>query len=121
MSRSAPWRPHNRLLDTLPEAVCERLRPHLQLVEMPQGKVLFEAGVHQLHMYFPRSGVISLMYSLESGDTSEIGMIGNDGLVGTALMVDSRSTPTQAIVQMAGEALILKSEDVDREFNRGQE
>jgi CRP-like cAMP-binding protein len=82
---------------------------------------LHPTGTVQSHMYFPRSGVVSLLFTLESGDTSEIGMIGNEGLIGTALMVDSQSTPTRAVVQVGGQALILKSEDVDREFNRGEE
>jgi CRP-like cAMP-binding protein len=121
MSSAAPLKFHNKLLDVLPRDVCARLRPHLNLLELPAGKILYEAGVAQTQMFFPRSGVVSLLFSLESGDTSEIGLIGNEGLIGTALMVDSQSTPTRAVVQAAGQALTLKSEEVDREFNRGGE
>lgn len=121
MSKSAPWKARNGLLDKLPGEVCARLQPHLQLQPLPIGKVLFEAGAPQNHMYFPRSGVISLLYALESGDTSEIAMVGNEGVVGTAVLVDSQSTPAHAIVQMAGEALCLKAAVVDREFKRAAE
>jgi CRP-like cAMP-binding protein len=121
MSESAPWKARNGLLDKLPAEVCARLRPHLQLQELAVGKVLFEAGAPQNHMYFPRTGVISLLYSLESGHTSEIAMVGNEGVVGTAVLVDSQSTPAHAIVQMDGEALCLKAAIVEREFNRGAE
>jgi CRP-like cAMP-binding protein len=121
MSESAPRKAYNGLLDKLPVEVCARLRPHLLLQELAVGKVLFEAGAPQNHMYFPRTGVISLLYSLESGDTSEIAMVGNEGVVGTAVLVDSQSTPAHAIVQMGGEALCLKAAIVEREFNRGAE
>ena len=120
-SKPAPWKARNGLLDTLPDEACARLRPHFQLQALPTGKVLFEAGAAQNHMYFPRSGVISLLYSLESGDTGEIAMVGNEGVVGTAVLVDSQSTPAQAVVQIAGEALCLTAPIVDREFKRSAE
>ncbi|BCT93591.1 Crp/Fnr family transcriptional regulator [Lysobacter helvus] len=116
-----PRKAHNGLLDKLPAGVCARLAPHLQLQELPVGKVLYEAGAAQNHMYFPRTGVISLLYSLESGDTTEVGMVGNEGVVGAALVVDSHSTPAHAVVQMGGQALCLKADVVIREFNRGEE
>src|SRR6478672_569572 len=119
MNRSGPWEYHNGLLDRLPPEVRTRLKPHLLLQELTVGKVLYEGGSPQNHMYFPRSGVISLLYSLETGDTSEIAMVGNEGVVGTAVLVDSQSTPGHAIVQMAGEAFCLKAAIVEREFNRG--
>ena len=121
MSEQVPWKSQNRLLDRLPAEVCSRLRPHLQLQALPAGKVLYEAGIPQTQVYFPRSGAISLLFSLESGDAAEIGMVGNEGMVGSALMVDSQSTPTLALVQAAGQALCLKSEELDREFNRASE
>jgi CRP-like cAMP-binding protein len=121
MSGQAPWKSHNSLLDKLSAEVCSRLRPHLQLQALPLGKVLYEAGVPQTQVYFPRSGAVSLLFSLESGDTTQIGMVGNEGMVGSALVVDSQSTPTLAVVQIPGEALCLKSEELDREFNRASE
>jgi CRP-like cAMP-binding protein len=119
MDKSTPWSPNNGLLDKLSVEACARLRPHLQLVEMPAGKVLFEARAQQHHMYFPRSGIVSLLYVMENGDTSEIAMVGNEGVVGTAILVDSQSTPARAVVQVSGEAYLLKAELEDREFQRG--
>jgi CRP-like cAMP-binding protein len=121
MNKSGPWEYRNSLLDRLPPEVCARLKPHLHLQELAVGKVLYEGGSPQNHMYFPRSGVISLLFSLETGDTSEIAMVGNEGVVGTAVLVDSQSAPGQAIVQMGGEAFCLKAAIVEREFNRGAE
>lgn len=119
MSKSPPWRSHNRLLDRLPVDVCERLRPHLQPMELPVGKVLYESNARQNHMYFPRSGLISLLYVVESGGTGEVAMVGKEGVVGVSVLVDSSATPTRGEVQVGGEALVLKSDIVDQEFQRG--
>ena len=119
MNKETPWRPGNRLLAALPAAVCARLKPDLQLVPLPVGKVLYESGAHQHQMYFLRSGIVSLLYVMQNGDTGEIAMTGNEGMVGTAVLLDSQSTPTRAVVQVAGEALVLKAEAIDREFKRG--
>lgn len=119
MNTQTPWRPNNRLLDDLPGDVCKRLMPLLRPVPMPVGKVLYEAGATQTQMYFPRSGLVSLLYEMEDGASGSIAMVGNEGLVGTALIVDGLSTPTRAVVQIAGEALALRSEAVDHEFRLG--
>ena len=119
MTKSPAWRSSNRLLDQLPDDVCERIGPHLQRASLPVGKVLYESATQQTHMYFPRSGVVSLLYVMDDGATGEIAMVGNEGAVGIAVLVDSMATPTRAEVQIAGEAWMLKSEIIDAEFKRG--
>jgi CRP-like cAMP-binding protein len=121
MNRSTQWTPSNGLLDKLSVEACARLRPHLQLVDMPAGKVLFEAQAQQHHMYFPRSGIVSLLYVMGNGDSTEIAMVGHEGMVGTALLVDSQSMPARGVVQVSGEAYSLKAEVVEQEFRRGGE
>lgn len=117
--KKAPWAPNNGLLQDLPEDSCARLGDELQLVELPAGKVLHEAGAPQQTLYFPREGIVSLMYALENGDTSEIAMVGNEGVVGIGLVAGARSVPLRAVVQVGGEALALRSEVAIREFQRG--
>jgi CRP-like cAMP-binding protein len=111
----------NGLLAKLPAAVCARLTPDLRPVILPIGKVIYEAKAQQDQIYFLRSGIVSLLNVLENGDAAEIAMVGNEGIVGTAVLVDSQSTPSRAVVQVAGEALVLGAEAVDREFKRGGE
>lgn len=118
MKSPTPWRPHNGLLDDLPPDVCGRLSPDLHLVELPVGKMLYESHAQQHLMYFPRSGIVSLLHVTKGGESAEIAMVGNEGMIGTALLVDSRSTPSTAVVQAAGEALALKADAVGREFKR---
>lgn len=116
-----PWAPLNGLLDSLPADVCRRLHAELELVDLVPGKVVYESDTLQSTMFFPRGGIVSLLYVLENGDTSEIAMVGNEGMVGVALLVDSHSTPTRAVVQAVGTAYALRGEIVDREFKRGAE
>ena len=119
MTKLPEWRSTNRLLDQLPDDVCDRLGPHLQRTELTAGKVLYESSVQQSQIYFPRSGVVSLLYVMDDGGTGEIAMVGNEGAVGIAVLVDSMATPTRAEVQIAGEAWMLKSDVIDSEFKRG--
>ena len=95
------------------------MKDSLHPIDLPPGKVIFEANTDHAAIYFPRDGLVSLLYVLKSGDTSEIAMVGSEGVVGVALAVDSQSTPSSAVVQIACKALMLKSEDVEREFARG--
>lgn len=119
MDTMTPWRPNNRLLDDMPDDVCARLAGELRTVELPQGKVLYEAGAQQHQMYFPRSGIVSLLYDTEEGASGAIAIVGNEGMIGTALMIDGYSTPTRAVVQIAGEALTLRADVAEREFRLG--
>ena len=116
MTASPSWRAGNHLLDRLPADVRDRLQPHLQPIELPVGKVLYESEVRQRHIYFPRSGVISLVYVVESGASGEIAMVGSEGVVGVSVLVDSIATPTRGEVQVAGDALMLRKEIVEREL-----
>lgn len=119
MAHAHDWKSTNRLLDCLPDAACDRLHAHLQRVPLPAGKVLFESNASQGHVYFPRSGVVSLLYVMDNGDTGEIAMVGNEGAVGISVVVDSTTTPTRAQVQVPGEAWLLKGDVVEAEFRHG--
>lgn len=119
MKKFSPWKPDNRLLDDLPGDVCDRLTQELRTMELPVGKVLYEAHAQQYNMYFPRGGIVSLLYDTAEGSSGAVALIGNEGMVGTALLVDSHSTPSRAVVLVAGEALVLSAEAVAREFSRG--
>lgn len=115
------WKPENGLLDRLSVGTCARIGPLLHRIELPLGKILYDSGGRQSHMYFPRSGIVSMLYVTESGDTSEIAMVGNEGMAGTAVLVHCHSTPSQAVVRLAGEAYAIRGEDADREFKRGDD
>ena len=77
-------RARNRLLQALPQADFEALRPHLQSVEMVKETVLIEAGAPLTHLYLPESGIISMMVRLSEGQTIELAMIGRDSILGAS-------------------------------------
>jgi CRP-like cAMP-binding protein len=111
--------PHqNHLLGALSAIERERLYPHLQLVPMPLGKVLYESGDVMRHVYFPTDSIISLLYVLEDGASAEISVVGNEGLIGVALFMGGETTPSRAIVQSAGFAYRLIGQLLKEEFHR---
>jgi CRP-like cAMP-binding protein len=108
----------NQLLASLPGAEWRRLEPHLERVELPLGKVLYESGDTMRHVYFPTNTIVSLLYVMESGASAEIGVVGNEGIVGISLFMGGGSTPSRAVVQSAGEGLRLKAQIIKDEFDR---
>jgi CRP-like cAMP-binding protein len=108
----------NRLLAALPAAEYERLLPHLELVPMPLGDVLYESGGRLQHVYFPTTSIVSLLYVLENGASAEIAIVGNEGILGISLFMGGETTPSRAIVQSAGFGYRLKAQLLKQEFNR---
>ena len=108
----------NHLLAALLDAEFERLSPHLELVPMLLGDVLYESGGKLQHVYFPTTSIISLHYVLENGGSSEIAGVGNEGLLGISLFMGGDTTPSHAVVQTSGHAYRLQSQILVDEFNR---
>lgn len=108
----------NHLLAALPTAEFERLAPHLELIAMPLGHVLYESGSQLEHACFPTTAILSLHYVMESGASSEIAGVGNEGVVGVSLFMGGDTTPSRAVVQTAGHAYQLKMQLLMDEFNR---
>ena len=108
----------NYLLAALSPEERERVIPHLRLVPMPLGKVLYESGDALEYVYFPTDSIVSLLYVLESGASAEISVVGNEGLIGIALFMGGGTTPSRAIVQSAGHAYRLAGQRLKDEFHR---
>jgi CRP-like cAMP-binding protein len=108
----------NHILEALPQPERERLFPHLQLVALPLGKVLYESGDTLRHIYFPTDSIVSLLYVLENGQSAEIAVVGNDGAIGVALFMGGETTTNRAIVQSAGSAYQLTGARLKEEFER---
>ena len=108
----------NHILDALPQPERERLFPHLKLVTLPLGKVLYESGDTLRHIYFPIDSIVSLLYVLKNGESAEIAVVGNDGAIGVALFMGGETTTNRAIVQSAGSAYQLTGARLKEEFQR---
>jgi len=109
----------NHLLAALPPDEYNRIKPHLETISMPLGKVLYESGDRMTHVYFPTTAIISLLYIMENGGTAEIGIAGNNGLVGIALFMGGETTTNRAIVQSGGRSVRMRAEAVRTEFAMG--
>jgi CRP-like cAMP-binding protein len=110
--------PRNQLLSLLPEDELMRLLPHLERVSLPLGKSLSESGGVMHHVYFPLDAIVSLLCVMENGASTEIAVVGNEGIVGVSLFMGGETTPSRAIVQSAGEAYRLKGQRIKDEFYR---
>jgi CRP-like cAMP-binding protein len=108
----------NHLLAALPAEVQNRLIPHLELVELPFGKVLYESGDILRYVYFPIDSIVSLLYRMENGASAEVSVVGNEGFIGVALFMGGESTSSEAIVQSAGYAYRLLGQQFKDEFHR---
>ena len=108
----------NRLLAALPASEYDRLVPHLALAPMPLGKVLHESGSQLHYVYFPTTSIMSLLYEMEDGATSETAVVGNEGMLGVTLFMGGETTPSKAVVQNAGFAYRMKKTLLREEFDR---
>jgi len=109
----------NRLLASLPIEEYERLRPNLREVAFSLGEVVYEFGGQLDYVFFPTTSIVSLLYTMENGTSAEMGLTGNDGVVGIALFMGGGTMPNRAVVQSAGEAFRLKAKVLQDEFARG--
>ena len=109
----------NHLLAALHAADYARLLPDLKLITLPLGESVYEAGVAMQYVYFPTTCMISLLYVMANGDSAEIAVIGNDGLVGVSVFMGGEGMSSRAVVQNAGECYRVKAKVMQREFARG--
>lgn len=108
----------NRLLRSMSEDVWARVSPHLELIELPLGSVLYESGTLLKHVYFPANSIISLLYVMENGASAQTAMVGFEGVVGVSLLMGCDTAPYRAVVQSAGYAFKLKASVLAQEFER---
>ena len=108
----------NELLRALGREDLERLFPYLELVPLKKGDYLYEFGSKFEYAYFPTNAIVSLHYVMEDGATTEIAVVGREGVVGVALYANERAT-CSAVVQAAGYGYRLKTEALRDLFNEG--
>ncbi|WP_412851739.1 Crp/Fnr family transcriptional regulator [Ectothiorhodospira shaposhnikovii] len=108
----------NQLLAMLPDEDYRQLLPGLELVALPLGQVIYEPGIPMDHVYFPIDAIVSLLYVMEDGASAEIAVVGKDGVVGVALFMGGETTPSQAVVQSAGQAYRLGARRLKDAFRR---
>jgi CRP-like cAMP-binding protein len=109
----------NHLLAALTGTVWDLWLPQLECVELALGDVIYESGATLSHVYFPTTAIISLLHVMENGESAEIAVVGNEGIVGVSLFMGGNATPGRAVVQSAGTGLRLEAGILKEEFSQG--
>jgi CRP-like cAMP-binding protein len=113
------YSPHQSyLLDALNTDQYERLFPHLELVLLPFGEILYESGCELNYVYFPITCLVAKHYFTESGASTELALIGNEGFIGIALFMGGGTTTHRAMVVSEGYAYRIRANLILQEFNR---
>lgn len=111
----------NHLLGALPAAEYKRLIPNLEQVEMVVSKTLYNRGDIIPHVYFPTSGVISLVASVGDSSTLEVGLTGREGMAGMPLCFGVKTSYVKTLIQGEGMALRMTARNFETEFRKGKE
>ena len=112
-------KPANRLLAALPANEYARLLPKLKEISLIYTKILHEPKDIIHHVYFPNSGIISLLSVVGEHSLLEVGIVGNEGFIGVPIFLGVKKSNTRALVQGAGVALQMKTADFLAECNHG--
>ena len=109
----------NQLLAALINSEYQHLVPHLERVDMVLGDVIYFQGGNIEHVYFPETSAVSLLSTMESGSTTEVGLVGREGMLGLTVFLGGALTPEQALVQMAGSAMRMRAAVLRDELKMG--
>lgn len=113
--------PRNHLLAALSSAEWELLEPDLEWEDLSSGVLLHQAGAEVRHVYFPVTATISLVSSLEDGASSEVAVVGNEGMVGVCAFMGDTSALCDAIVQRPGQACRMSTKALLHHTSRSPE
>jgi CRP-like cAMP-binding protein len=106
------------LLAALADKELARWRPDLERVHLPLGMVMGESGKSPAYAYFPTTAIVSLMNMTVDGQSNEIAIVGNDGMVGLSLFMGGNTMVSQAVVQSAGEGYRLRAQIIRNEVDQ---
>lgn len=109
----------NQILAGLPRQQYPLLFSHLEPVQLPRSKILYDFTDLISDVFFMLSGMVSLLSITEDGSTTQVGMVGSEGVVGIAAILRVNKAPYRIMVQIPGKALRVRSEVLVKEFNRG--
>lgn len=109
----------NKIISFLPELVYEEWAPHFERIDLETGQVLYEPGRALRHLYFPLTAIVSWVHVLENGSSSDVAMIGREGMIGIYLLMGASQTYNSAVVLKAGSAIRINLSVVLNSFNQG--
>ena len=116
-SSETRWQ-ENRLLAALPERERARLIPQLEILTLFAKETVYESGEEMNYVYFPLDCIVVLISSVESEASIEVGLIGNEGLVGAPILLGAKHSTGQALILTEGKALRLPASIFRKEAKR---
>jgi CRP-like cAMP-binding protein len=119
MTTTAKPPPRNKILSALPAHEYNRLLPLLTPVSLPIGQTLYDIGERIEYVYFVNSAIVSLVTHLKNGDSVEVGMVGNEGMVGLSVALGDNVAQNHAVMQSADGAMRMKASALKKEIKRG--
>ena len=111
---------NNHILSALPESDYQRLVSLLEPVNLSLNEILLEARQKCEYLYFPTQGIVSLLSVIDNNSTTEIGLIGKEGMVGTLQFLGDGISNSQTVVQVKGTAMRIESKILRVEFERSE-
>lgn len=108
----------NKILAALPTQEYDRLLEHLTPVSLPLGDTLYKSEERIDYVYFPNTGVVSLVANMKDGKSVEVGLVGNEGMVGLSIVMGDNISPNHAIVQIADGAMRMSADNLKKELKR---
>lgn len=111
----------NLLLDALSPELCQAVVRLCRPIDLPIRTLLHEQGEIPAHVYFLCSGVTSVVVTMAEGGSAEVGLIGREGLVGAMQLLGPTPTPAQSFIQMEGDALRIRLDDLRAIFLKSDE
>lgn len=119
MPKTAQPRPQNKILASLPSKEYNRLLPHLTPVSLPSGETLYNTKDRIKHVYFVNGAVVSLVTHMKEGTSVEVGLVGNEGMVGLSIVMGDDVAQNHAIVQIPDGAMRMETGQLLKELKRG--
>ena len=116
---TTPTPKSNKLLASLAAPDYKRLAARLELVPVERGDVVYGNGESSKYVHFPADCIISKLSVLENGDSTEIAMVGREGVVGVAVFMSGITMPSRAVIQSTGHVWRIASRAIREEFRRG--
>ena len=108
----------SRILASLLKQVYQALLPKMRPVDLMHGEILYDSGQIIQSVYLPNDAVVSLVHVTRDGTSVEVGLVGNEGMVGIPIVLGASASPYRAVVLVSGAAMMVKASVLSDEFNR---
>lgn len=110
----------NKILGALPHEELAHLLPHMEEIQLEKGQTLYLPGDQIKHAYFPKNGLLSLLFTTETGSTVEVANVGSEGVVGLPVFLGSNTIPYEATVQFNTKVWQIRAKPLQEEFDKAK-